>query len=133
MMQKFLLVCTLCCTGLSFAATPEKAFTLHKDCAVNPNIQRHPLPPTPNNMSLPSFGQGIIGWATGPEGAEHKLNTVKKTDIENYKKQGVTLEMLQKWQAFYENETKRNSCNPTAPLRAELMKKIISLWNDKLI
>jgi hypothetical protein len=35
---------------------------------VNPNIDRLAIPPTPNNMSLPAFGQGIIGWGTGPDG-----------------------------------------------------------------
>jgi hypothetical protein len=36
--------------------------------------------------------------------------------------------MVQTWQKFYENETQRNAGNPTAPIRAELMKKIVSLW-----
>lgn len=95
---------------------------------VNPNIDRLPLPPTPNNMSLPSFGQGIIGWGTGPDGAEARLNNITQADVEQIKTQGVTLEMLTIWQKFYENETQRNAGNPTAPLRAQLMKKIISLW-----
>ncbi|MTD12277.1 DUF4951 domain-containing protein [Acinetobacter sp. YIM 103518] len=95
---------------------------------VNPNIQRLDIPPTPNNMSLPSFGQGIIGWGTGPDGAENRLNNITKDDVEKLKTQNVTLEMIQTWQKFYENETNRNAGNPTAPLRAKLMKKIIELW-----
>ena len=95
---------------------------------VNPNIQRLDIPPTPNNMSLPSFGQGVIGWGTGPDGAEKRLNNITKDDIEKLKTQNVTLEMIQTWQKFYENETNRNAGNPTAPLRAKLMKKIIELW-----
>lgn len=95
---------------------------------VNPNIDRLPLPPTPNDISLPAFGQGIIGWGTGPEGAQQRLNNVTKVDVEKFKTQGVTLDMLHTWQKFYENETQRNAGNPTAPIRAKLMKKIIGLW-----
>lgn len=95
---------------------------------VNPDIQRLEIPPTPNNMSLPDFGRGIIGWGTGPDGAEARLNNVTKADVEKYKTQSVTLEMIQTWQKFYENETRRNAGNPTAPFRAQLMQKIAGLW-----
>ncbi|RLL46140.1 DUF4951 domain-containing protein [Acinetobacter cumulans] len=95
---------------------------------VNPNIDRLAIPPTPNNMSLPAFGQGIIGWGTGPDGAEKRLNNISKEDVEKLKTQDVTLEMVQTWQKFYENETQRNEGNPTAPFRAQLMKKITGLW-----
>lgn len=95
---------------------------------VNPNIDRLAIPPTPNNMSLPAFGQGIIGWGTGPDGAEKRLNNITKQDVEKLKTQDVTLEMIQIWQKFYENETQRNAGNPTAPFRAQLMKKIAGLW-----
>ena len=95
---------------------------------VNPNIDRLAIPPTPNNMSLPAFGQGIIGWGTGPDGAEKRLNNITIEDVEKLKTQDVTLEMIQTWQKFYENETQRNAGNPTAPFRAQLMKKIADLW-----
>lgn len=95
---------------------------------VNLNIERLALPPTPNNMTLPEFGKGIIGWGSGPEGAENRLNTLTKADVEKYKTQDVTLEMIQTWHMFYNNETQRNAGNPTAPLRAQLMKKIMELW-----
>lgn len=95
---------------------------------VNPNIQRLEIPPTPNNMKLPEFGQGIIGWGTGPDGAEARLHNITKTDVEKLKTQNVTLAMIQSWQKFYENETRRNAGNPTAPFRAQLMKKIAELW-----
>lgn len=97
-------------------------------CTVNLDIERNAIPQTPNQMSLPSFGQGIIGWATGPEGAEARLASVSKADIPTFKAKGVTLAMVEEWQAFYENEVKRNPCNPTAPFRAQLMKKIAMLW-----
>ena len=95
---------------------------------VNPNIQHLEIPPTPNNMKLPEFGQGIIDWGTGPMGAEKRLNNINKEDVEKLKTQEVTLEMVQTWQKFYENETRRNAANPAAPFRAHLMKKIAELW-----
>ncbi len=117
------------CLAENIAKTPTLERPLN--CEVKESIKRHPLPPTPNDMSLPDFGQGIIGWGTGPEGAYQKLHNVNLVDIQNYKQHGVTLKMLETWQAFYQNETLRNSCNPTAPIRAELMQKIISLWEKK--
>lgn len=99
-------------------------------CKVNESIERNAVPATPNNMSLPSFGQGVIGWATGPEGAKARLENVASKDIQGFKDKGVTLPMVKEWQAFYENEVKRNPCNPTAPFRADLMKKIADLWVD---
>ena len=96
--------------------------------SVNPQIERLAIPPTPNNMSLPSFGQGVIGWGTGPDGAENRLNNITKQDVDHLKTQNVNLEMIQTWQKFYENETQRNPGNPTAPFRAQLMKKIVTLW-----
>lgn len=98
-------------------------------CAVNPDIARHALPQTPHKMSLPEFGQGIIGWGTGPEGAQYKIETLHLSDIASYKAKAVTLAMLHEWQTFYKNETQRNSCNPTAALRATLMAKIIQMWS----
>lgn len=95
---------------------------------INPDIQRLEIPPTPHNMKLPEFGQGIIGWGTGPNGAETRLYNITKTDVEKLKTQDVTLEMIQAWEKFYENETYRNAGNPTAPFRAQLMKKIAGLW-----
>lgn len=97
-------------------------------CKVDESISRNSIPQTPNNMSLPSFGQGVIGWATGPEGAQARLESVKRSDIPSFEAKGVTLGMVKEWQAFYDNEVKRNPCNPTAPYRAELMKKIATLW-----
>lgn len=129
-MKKLLILSILFISHSGFSNVIDTA-TLErpKDCKVNASIARYSLPPTPNNMSLPSFGQAVIGWGTGPEGAYAKLNSVNQRDIEKYKNQSVSLNMLETWQAFYQNETLRNPCNPTAPIRAELMGKIIKLWN----
>lgn len=97
-------------------------------CQVSSEIERNALPPTPQNMALPAFGQGVIGWGTGPEGALKKLQTVQLADLKVYQQKGVTFAMVQEWQSFYENETRRNACNPTAPIRAALMARIAALW-----
>ena len=113
------------------AAKPDNAMMNEKrnpQCRVNENIQRNAIPQTPQNMSLPSFGQGVIGWATGPDGAKARLENVQKQDILSFKEKGASFEMIKEWQAFYENEINRNPCNPTAVYRAKLMKKIADLW-----
>lgn len=102
--------------------------TQNVKCQVNMQIERNPIPKTPHNMSLPAFGQGVIGWETGPEGAEKRLQNIQKKDLKEIQEKGTSLEMVKEWQAFYENEVRRNPCNPTAPYRAELMKKIAVLW-----
>ena len=95
---------------------------------VNTEIERLPIPATPNNMILREFGKGIIGWGAGPKDAEARFFNITQTDVETMKKEGLSLAMAQAWQTFYENETLRNPGNPTAPFRAKLMKKIVSLW-----
>ena len=131
-MFKYTLISTLllCFSVSSFAEsnTPNTAIPSQIKSSVNPNIQRLDIPPTPNNMSLPAFGQGVIGWGTGPDGAEKRLNNITKQDVDQLKTQDVNLNMIQTWQKFYENETQRNPGNPTAPFRAQLMKKIVELW-----
>ncbi|QTD65204.1 DUF4951 domain-containing protein [Acinetobacter towneri] len=101
-----------------------------KKCQVNMQIERNAIPKTLHNMSLPEFGQGVIGWKTGPEGAKGRLNSIKKEDLKEIQDKGTSLEMIKEWQAFYENEVRRNPCNPTAPYRAVLMKKIAELWEN---
>lgn len=95
---------------------------------LNPEMARLPVPATPNNMRLPVFGQGLIGWGSGPEGAQARLDSLTSADVRQMQTQGLTLEMVQAWQVFYTHESQRNQGNPTAPLRALLMKKIVSLW-----
>ena len=77
---------------------------------------------------MPAFGQRIIGWGTGAEGARQRLENIQPADVSVIKKQGTTLEMITAWQDFYEQEQQRNANNPTAKYRARLMKKIADLW-----
>lgn len=133
-MQKLLGVACLVSFGLIGCVSTQMPnapdYVRDPNCKVNESIERHAIPKTPHNMSLPSFGQGVIGWATGHEGAEARLKDIQKADLKAIQDKGTTLEMVKEWQAFYENETIRNPCNPTAPYRAELMKKIAQLWVD---
>ena len=114
------------------ASQPASIQTISKDekCQVNNTIERNVIPQTPHYMSLPEFGQGVIGWATGPEGAKNRFENIQKGDLKAIQEKGTTLAMVREWQAFYENEVQRNPCNPTAPYRAELMKKIAWMWNS---
>ncbi len=128
-MLKVSLIATLL-LSISMTSFADTAISkdLRPSAQLNASIERLPLPPTPGNMKLPEFGQGIIGWGTGPDGAEKRLNNITAQDVDGFKHQGVSLEMVQTWQKFYENETLRNPSNPAAPLRAKLMKKIAELW-----
>lgn len=131
MIRTFILSLSLLCSVSGLASAEiilSETIRPQVKSLVNPHIERLAIPATPNNMSLPEFGQEIIGWGTGPEGAEARLNNINAKDVEILKTQAVNLEMIQEWQAFYENETRRNAGNPTAPLRAALMKKIADLW-----
>lgn len=119
----------LVCSGSSYAEIIlSETIRPSLKSFVNPKIERMAIPPTPNNMILPAFGQGVIGWGSGPQDAHTRLLNLKHADVEIIKAQGVTLEMAKAWQDFYENETQRNPGNPTAPFRAQLMQKIVQLW-----
>ena len=83
---------------------------------------------TPQNLSLNSFGQWVIGWGTGAEGARQRLDNIQREDVIIIKQKGATLEMILAWQQYYEQEAQNNLNNPTARYRARLMKKIADLW-----
>jgi hypothetical protein len=83
---------------------------------------------TPQNLSLNAFGQWIIGWGTGAEGARQRLDNIRREDIVVIKQKGTTLEMVKAWQQHFELEAQNNQTNPTARYRARLMKKIADLW-----
>ncbi|MGN5765957.1 DUF4951 domain-containing protein [Acinetobacter calcoaceticus] len=83
---------------------------------------------TPQNLSLNAFGQWIIGWGTGAEGARQRLDNIQREDVAVIKQKGTTLEMIKAWQQHFELEAQNNLSNPTARYRARLMKKIADLW-----
>ena len=129
MLKPILFSCALLTASASFAElTLSETIRPSAKSLVNPNINRLSIPPTPNNMSLPAFGKGVIGWGSGHQDAEARFLNVTQADVAIMKEKGLTLDMAQTWQAFYENETQRNPGNPTAPFRAQLMKKIAGLW-----
>jgi hypothetical protein len=83
---------------------------------------------TPQNLSLNSFGQWVIGWGTGSEGARQRLDNIQREDVLIIKQKGATLDMIVAWQQYYAQEALNNPNNPTARYRARLMKKITELW-----
>lgn len=84
--------------------------------------------PTPQNLSQNFFGQWVIGWGTGAEGARQRLENIQREDIDIIKQKGTTLEIVNLWQGYYEREAQNNLNNPTARYRAKLMKKIAEFW-----
>lgn len=129
MMKYCLLICLLWSMYSHADIHIEKKWRMPTS-QVNGHIARLDIPPTPNQVALPIFGQHIIAWGTGIEGAKSRLEQLTPHDVLAMQQQGVTFEMIQQWQAFYENEQRRNPANITAYYRTELMKKIISLWSN---
>ena len=119
---------SILCLGTSIQCYAEIGTNTHFVSSAFQSAQQDNLPPTPRNIPLPAFGQGIIGWGTGAEGARQRLENIQHADVSVIKKQGTTLDMITAWQGFYEQEQQRNLNNPTAKYRARLMKKIADLW-----
>ncbi|ENU29420.1 DUF4951 domain-containing protein [Acinetobacter sp. NIPH 1852] len=108
------------------ATTPLHATSVEDIPDVSTNTQNNLS--TPQNLSLNTFGQWIIGWGTGAEGARQRLDYIQPEDVVIIKQKGTTLEMIKAWQQYYEQEAQKNISNPTARYRARLMKKIAELW-----
>lgn len=49
------------------------------------------LPATPKNIPLPAFGQRIIGWGTGAEGARQRLENIQPADVSMIKNKELLL------------------------------------------
>lgn len=62
---------------------------------LNTEIERLPIPATPNNMILPEFGKGITGWGAGPKDAEARFLNITQADVETMKQEGLSLAMAQ--------------------------------------
>lgn len=94
---------------------------------VNPEMTRLPVPATPNKMKLPAFGQGLIGWGSGPEGAQARLDSITAADVHQMQIQGLTLEMVQAWQAFYTHESQRRQSDGalTCPINAKNRQPVV--------
>ena len=80
-------------------------------------VARLPLPAMPSGMSLRDFGR-TIGWGRGNDAARGAIPNLTR---EGLQASGVTREIAEAWGQFYRNEALRNSANPSAMGRAELM------------
>lgn len=110
-------------------------FTYHTqlisdNTTINYDIKRRPIPPTPYNMSLPEFGQQVIQWATGIDGAKQRYENITASDVQIIQQKGTTLAMVQEWRDFYANEMQRVPANITAIYRYKLMQRIMELWSN---
>ncbi|WLF84942.1 DUF4951 domain-containing protein [Moraxella sp. ZY210820] len=95
---------------------------------VNKSINRLAIPPIPEKMSLTQFGQEVIQWGTGFQGAKYQLDNITAEYVQTIKQHGITQTMIVQWRDFYQNETQRNPSNIAAYYRALLMQKILTLW-----
>lgn len=85
---------------------------------------RLPPPPVPPGMSVRDFGNKVMRWGTGHESARARIATLTREELE---RAGVTLEIAEAWREFYLNEAARNSANPSAAGRGDLMRRAVEL------
>lgn len=114
--------------ALFFLGTTASLHAMTVDANIEESATSAKILSTPQNLSLNAFGQWIIGWGTGPEGARQRLDNIQREDVAVIKQKGTTLEMIKAWQQHFELEAQNNLSNPTARYRARLMKKIADLW-----
>ena len=63
-------------------------------------------------------------WGTGSAAARARRGTLTRQELEQA---GVTREMAEAWRDFYLHELQVNPDNPSAPGRAELMRRAAEL------
>jgi hypothetical protein len=63
-------------------------------------------------------------WGSGEAAARARIRTLTREELE---RAGLTREMAEAWRDFYRNEFARNSSNPSAAGRAELMQWAVEL------
>lgn len=119
----FRLIAAICILGATVSLHAKTVNTETEVAAASATVLA-----TPQNLSLNAFGQWIIGWGTGAEGARQRLDNIQREDVAVIKQKGTTLEMIKAWQQHFELEAQNNLGNPTARYRARLMKKIADLW-----
>ncbi|MDQ2903873.1 MAG: hypothetical protein M3Y81_10000 [Chloroflexota bacterium] len=88
-----------------------------------------PLPPAPEGMSLPKFGD-TIGWGKGPWGlvdSWQRIFSITDSELAVWKQQGITQEMGQAWADRYAAEYGINPANETA-LGRHILMQCISDW-----
>lgn len=81
-------------------------------------------PDVPAGLTRNEFGTRIMKWGTGNAAARRRMATLTREELERV---GVTLAMVEEWQAFYLNELRRNPDNPSADGRADLMRRAVEL------
>lgn len=74
--------------------------------------------------AVPKFANGEAVWGQGPEGVKQAL---KNLDQNGLPATGGSRENLQAWKQFYEQAQSSGKGGETAPMRAELMRKMLEL------
>ena len=73
---------------------------------------------------MPKYANGDAVWGQGPEGVKQAL---KNLDQNGLPATGGSRENLQAWKQFYEQAQSSGKGGETAPMRAELMRKMLGL------
>jgi hypothetical protein len=74
--------------------------------------------------AVPKYANGEAVWGQGPEGVKQAL---KNLDQNGLPATGGSRENLQAWKQFYEQAQSSGKGGETAPMRAELMRKMLDL------
>jgi hypothetical protein len=75
-------------------------------------------------MTVAEFGSEVMQWGTGNEAARERIGELTREGLEEA---GVTFDMAMQWAKFYANEALRNTTNPSAAGRADLMQHAADL------
>lgn len=73
---------------------------------------------------VPKYADGRAVWGQGPEDAQHALRDVEKNGLPA---SGGSRENLQAWQRFYSDAITAGKGGTTAPMREELMRRMIEM------
>jgi RHS repeat-associated protein len=90
----------------------------------NPNDVRAQMPKAPE--SLQRVGRSI-NWGQGEQGALNRIQTLTRQEVIN---SGVTRAEAEAAREFYRGAAKADPLNKTAPVRAELMQKVVDFLSS---
>lgn len=83
-----------------------------------------PVPSLPDGMSLREFARDVMKWGIGDADARARSHNLTKQELESA---GVTRQIAEDWQSFYQAVQAATPQNPSAAGRAELMQRAVEL------
>lgn len=77
--------------GVGLAGSMVKAAPRPRGVGVtNPNVQKLPRPSRPEGVSQREFGDNVIEWGAGPNGAVDRLSGINADSVSSMRSQGLT-------------------------------------------